>query len=158
MVMPIARTQPSGVVLNWVENSFATRRNPTEKKSKGREDPALTALRSQCCRLRLQEPGSGSEALEAYDLPSSRLANETAGTATRFIQAPPHLLCPTGVELRVESLANWRAAVGHRRHIFGAHAAHLRRCGLRSSSPPRNHRAGTPSGVRSLRCSAAPSS
>src|SRR5207249_7798114 len=36
-----------------------------------------------------------------------------------------------------------------RRRIFGAHAAHLRRCGLRSSLTHRR--------MRSLRCSAAPS-
>ncbi len=41
-----------------------------------------------------------SEALEAQTLPSSRLANEAVGTTTGYIQAPPHLLCPTGVELR----------------------------------------------------------
>jgi hypothetical protein len=40
------------------------------------------------------------EALEAYALPSSRLANEAACTTTRFIQDSPHLLCPTGSELR----------------------------------------------------------
>src|SRR6266550_109364 len=41
--------------------------------------------------------------------------------------------------------------------MCAAPPAHLRRCGLRSSSPPRNHGAGTPAGVRSLRCSPAPS-
>src|SRR5258708_40289388 len=43
------------------------------------------------------------EALEAYALPSSRLANEAAGTTTRFIQDSPPLLSHTGCELRSDS-------------------------------------------------------
>src|SRR5580704_7015700 len=42
------------------------------------------------------------------------------------------------------------AAVGDPRRIFGAHAAHLRRCVFRSSLTQRR--------LRSLRCSAAPTS
>src|SRR5712691_5575638 len=42
-----------------------------------------------------------------------------------------------------------RGLAGNRRRIFAAHAAHLRRCGLRSSL--------THQRMRSLRCSAAPS-
>jgi hypothetical protein len=45
------------------------------------------------------------EALEAYALPSSRLANEAAGTTTRFIQDSPHLLSHTGCELRLNSIS-----------------------------------------------------
>ena len=37
------------------------------------------------------------EALEAHVLPSSRLANEAAGTTIRFIQSSPHLLAPRAV-------------------------------------------------------------
>jgi len=46
------------------------------------------------------------EALEAYALPSSRLANEAAGTTTRFIQDSPHLLSHTGCELRSDSTSD----------------------------------------------------
>src|SRR5690242_4266854 len=106
MNMPIACTQPSGLALSSVENSFATTANPTEKKARAERTRPL-----QRSTFAVQPPptpgvGSGLEALEAYVLPSSRLANEAACTTTRFIQAPPHLLCPTGVELRVESLPN----------------------------------------------------
>src|ERR1044071_5770074 len=66
----------------------------SDKKTEGRElSPTLNCLRSQCYRLRLQKP-ERSEALEAYDLTSSRLANEAACTTTRYIQASPHLLAP----------------------------------------------------------------
>ena len=46
------------------------------------------------------------EALEAYALPSSRLANEAAGTTTRFIQDSPHLLSHTGCELGSDSTSD----------------------------------------------------
>jgi hypothetical protein len=58
----------------------------------GRNGPALAFDVRSASRLRLQEPDSEMEALEAHVLPSSRLANEAVGTATRFIQgsaSPP---------------------------------------------------------------------
>ena len=47
-------------------------RNPSRaKKLRVGALPTLTCLRSQCYRLRLQKSGSGSEALEGFDLPNS---------------------------------------------------------------------------------------
>src|SRR6266851_3706325 len=56
----------------------------------------LSCRRSQCYRLRLQEPDSELEALEANFLPSSRLANEAVGTAIRFIQGSASPPLPLG--------------------------------------------------------------
>src|ERR1700680_1909837 len=58
--------------------------------------PGPSCRRSQCFRLRLQEPDPEMEALEAYFLPSSRLANEAAGTTIRFIQASASPPLPHG--------------------------------------------------------------
>ncbi len=52
------------------------------------------------------------EALEAYALPSSRLANEAAGTTTRFIQDSPHLLSHTGCELQSDSISDTPREIG----------------------------------------------
>src|SRR5690349_22987104 len=72
------------------------------EKSKGREDSALTGLRSQCYRLRLQEPDSDLEALEARsclppELPAGKRGGWHHDSVYPSFASPP---CPTGVELR----------------------------------------------------------
>src|SRR5207253_9949209 len=65
-------------------------------------------LRSQCYHLRLQKPDLDMEALEARScLPPELLAGKRGGwnhdSVYPSFASPP---CPTGVELRLESLAN----------------------------------------------------
>src|ERR1035437_6854811 len=124
-VTPIACNHPSGSSLSrfaksWLTGEMVARtasggcisqsRGPRgggflPKLDEGRDFPDPRCRRSQCFRLRLQEPVPEMEALEAHVLPSSRLANEAAGTTIRFIQASASPPCPTGSELRCECIS-----------------------------------------------------
>src|SRR6267378_7992282 len=101
MVMPIALSQPSGSSFMRAEKSWLTSEIVASKRQgPGRSGPLLSTF----AVLPPPTPGAGfgMEALEAYVLPSSRLANEAAGTTIRFIQASASPPLPHGHELRPE--------------------------------------------------------